>query len=204
MPVVTLSASFGAGGSQVGPLLAERLQVEFLDRAIPVAVAERLQIPLDDAISHEQPVAGVLDRLLASFAPIGGLYGSPVGLEHVPEDHAYAAATEEVIKERAARGGVVILGRAGAVVLREHPEALHVRLDGPREARVRAAMRREGMDEEAAKRKLEQTDRAREAYVQQFYGQDARDPGLYHLQIDSTRFGVERVVDLIVASLAAR
>jgi hypothetical protein len=38
-PVVTLSASFGAGGSVIGPRVAEELGLPFLDRAIPVAVA---------------------------------------------------------------------------------------------------------------------------------------------------------------------
>ena len=41
-------------------------------------------------------------------------------------------------------GGAVILGRAGAVILREHPEALHVRLDGPPARRIERAMELEG------------------------------------------------------------
>src|SRR3954468_23282626 len=39
--VVTLAALYGAGGSVIGPQLAERLGVPFLDRAIPRSVAER-------------------------------------------------------------------------------------------------------------------------------------------------------------------
>ena len=41
-PLVTISASYGAGGSRIGPALAQRLGVEFLDRAIPTRVADRL------------------------------------------------------------------------------------------------------------------------------------------------------------------
>ena len=40
-PVITLAALFGAGGSVVGPRVAERLGVPFLDRQIPDAVAKR-------------------------------------------------------------------------------------------------------------------------------------------------------------------
>jgi hypothetical protein len=69
MSVVTLSASYGAGGSQVGPRLAERLGVAFLDRVIPTAVAERLAVPLDDALAHDDAVRSVLERLLLRFAP---------------------------------------------------------------------------------------------------------------------------------------
>ena len=34
-PVVTVSALYGAGGSVVGPRVAEELDVPFLDRQIP-------------------------------------------------------------------------------------------------------------------------------------------------------------------------
>ena len=39
MTLVTLSASYGAGGSRIGPELADKLGVPFVDRAIPVTVA---------------------------------------------------------------------------------------------------------------------------------------------------------------------
>ena len=42
--VVTLAALYGAGGGVVGPRVAERLGVPFLDRAIPRSVAERAGI----------------------------------------------------------------------------------------------------------------------------------------------------------------
>ena len=40
--LIALSAAYGAGGSIIGPALADRLGVPFLDRAIPLAVADRL------------------------------------------------------------------------------------------------------------------------------------------------------------------
>jgi cytidylate kinase len=36
--------------------------------------------------------------------------------------------------------------------------------------------------------------------VRHFYGVDARDPGLYHLMIDSTALALETVVEVIVAA----
>jgi shikimate kinase len=52
--LVALSASYGAGGSRVGPELAQRLDVPFVDRAIPTAVAERLRVPLDEAVAYDE------------------------------------------------------------------------------------------------------------------------------------------------------
>lgn len=112
----------------------------------------------------------------------------------------YRRETEKLIREHA-REGAVILGRAGAVILRDEPGALHVRLDGPPERRVEQAMRLEGLSREDAERLRRDGDRAREAYVRHFYGCDARDPSLYHLVIDSTALPTDVVVDVIAAAL---
>jgi cytidylate kinase len=88
-------------------------------------------------------------------------------------------------------------------VLRDSPRALHVRLDGPPAARAGQAARIEGVDLETAKRRLAETDRAREAYVRYFYGVDARDPALYHLVLDSTALAAELCVDLIARAARA-
>jgi cytidylate kinase len=203
MTVITLSASYGAGGSQVGPQLAETLGVPFLDRAIPVAVAERLAVPLADALAHDDAVRSVLERLLMRFAPAAQTFSGAAPPHDLVDERSYLKVTEEVIRERAAGGGV-ILGRAGAVVLRDEPRALHVRLDGPRERRLAQAMRIEGVDRETAERHMRETDRAREAYGQQFYGVDPHEPSLYHLMIDSTAIALDACVELIARAAAAR
>jgi cytidylate kinase len=202
MSLVTLSAAYGAGGSRVGPALAERLGVAFVDRAIPTAVAERLAIPLDEALAHDQSMGSVLERLLVTLAPAGQAYGAvPVD---VLAERDYRRATEEVLLEHAAGGRAVLLGRAAAIVLRDDPRALHVRLHGPRERRLAQAMEVEGVDRETAERHLEETDRAREAYVRHFYRCDPNDAGLYHLVIDSTTIPLDSCVELIALAARAR
>jgi cytidylate kinase len=86
------------------------------------------------------------------------------------------------------------------VVLREHPQALRVRLDGPVERRVRQAMRIQNVDEETARQTVRRLDRAHAAYLKQFYGVDVDDPTLYHLRIDSTAMPLEACVELIVVA----
>jgi hypothetical protein len=204
MTVVTLSASYGAGGSQVGPRLADRLGVAFIDRVIPTAVAERLAVPLDDALAHDDAVRSVLERLLMRFAPAAQAFSGAATPPEIVDERSFLRATEEVIRERCAEGSGVILGRAAAVVLRDRPGALHVRLDGPAERRVAQAMELEGIDRATAERQMRETDRAREAYVQQFYGVDARDARLYHLVLDSTALALDACVELIALAAAAR
>jgi hypothetical protein len=189
MTLITISASYGAGGSEIGPLLAERLGVPFLDRNIPVVVAERLAVPLAEALARDQLVSSVLNRVLAGFAGAGAGYGIP-------------AVAHTVINEHAADGAAIILGRACSVVLRDDPRALHVRLDGPPERRLLQAMRIDDVDRETAERRLRETDRARDAYVRHFYNADVHDPHLYHLMIDSTVIQLDACVELI--DVAAR
>jgi cytidylate kinase len=200
--VVTISASYGAGGAYVGPRLAERLEVPFVDRAIPNEVAHRLAVPLTEAIQHDESPGSVFERFIRMLAPAGMAFGARPFLDHeIVDENAYRDATEQVIREQASREGGVFLGRAAAMVLRDSPRALHVRLYGPREARVERAMKIEGITREEAEQRLRDNDRAREAYVHHFYGADPNDLRHYHLAIDTTEIPLDRVVDLIVLAV---
>jgi cytidylate kinase len=205
IPVVTISASYGAGGSVVGPEVAELIGAPFLDRAIPTAVAERLAVPLEEVLAHHHPPTG-LGRLIAAFAHVSSLSGADVSLppHGIVREQRFREQHEEVLKQMARSTGGVILGHAGAVVLQSFPGALHVRLDGPPEARARRVMQRENLDERIVGRRLRENDRAREAYVRYFYRANPGDPKLYHLVLDGTALPLETCVELIVRATRAR
>ena len=202
-PVVTLSATYGAFGSLIGPDVAERLRVPFLDRAIPAEVAERLAVSLDEAESHDERAERGLERALATFAAVPMLLGAPPATGTAEEGRTFQEETERVIHAHVRDGGV-ILGRAGALVLAEHPTALHVRLDGPARARVAQIARLANIDEREAERRRHDADRAREAYVKHFYRADPADPRLYHLVLDSTALDRDTCVELIALAARAR
>jgi hypothetical protein len=211
-PVVTLSASFGAGGSYIGPRVAEELGLPFLDRAIPVAVAEALAVPVTDVMAHDERRAPGLGRLLANLARAAAAPDTAFGsaptaarasLGDQPEQ-AFRDQTERILHRVADTEGGVILGRAAAIVLRDRPLALHVRLDGPVEARVQRAAGFESIDEDQARKLLVETDRAREGYVKHFYKCDARAACHYHLVLDSTAFELDTCVGMIVVAARAR
>lgn len=208
MYVVTVSATYGAGGSVVGPAVAERLGVPFVDRAIPTTVAAEVGVPLEEALAHDDRAAHGLGRLLASAArlpnvTLGGVDPNLPEQAFVPEEE-FVAHTEAVIRQVAHERGGVILGRAAAIVLADHPSALHVRLDGPRERRIAQAVRLLGATEERARRLQDENDRARAAYVRHFYRTDPADATQYHLVLNTTVLPLERSVDLIVAAARIR
>ena len=204
-PVVTLAALYGAGGSVIGPRVAERLGVSFLDREIPEAVAERSGLSTDAvAVVDEAPRSGrerLISRLGRASTISGGAAGAGEQLDL--QERRLRGHVEEFLAQASVSGGVA-LGRGGMVVLRDVPHALHVQLRGPREARLRQGMAIEGIDRETAERRQEATDEAWVGYVRRAYGVDGADPRHYHLVLNSTAFTLDACVELIVAASTAR
>ncbi len=204
-PVVTISASYGALGSEVGPRVAARLGVPFVDRGIPVQVARRLEVPLSQALEQDQHAESGLARIIAGAVDALPQYGAqpPVTSDAPASEDALREATAAVITDLASTTGGVFLGRGGMVILRDQQAALHVRLDGPERGRLQRALDR-GLDEATAGRQMWQTDRAREAYMRTLYGVDVRDPDLYHLMLDTTTIPIDTCVDVIAEAALAR
>ncbi len=200
MTLVALSASYGAGGSRVGPALAERLGVPFVDRAIPFAVSARLEVDVEAAERHDERVgARGLERVLRGF--IGQDVGAPLPI--APEgllDEDFRRATEEVLLTQAATGQGVILGRGATIVLRDRPHVLRARLDGPPQRRAAQAATLGGIELEEAERTVERLDRAHADYTRRFYDFDIRDYALYHLVLDSTALRLDVCVELLAAA----
>jgi cytidylate kinase len=198
-PLVTLAALHGTEGSVVGPRVAERLGVEFLDRAISTAIAERTGLSEEAVVQvDDRPRRGV-DRLVSNLARVTDATtatGRPV--ERVDLEERRLRGEIEEFLVRASRAGGVVLGRGGAVVLASVPGALHVYLGGPRQGRVERVMESEGVDRPTAARRVDANDRARREYVREFYGVDGDDPSLYHLVLDAIALGVDGCVELIV------
>jgi hypothetical protein len=189
----------------VGPELARRLDVPFIDRGISIAVAQRLDIPVDEAIAqedHRPGGRGLLERLLAGFAAADNAFAAPAQPELVtPED--FHAASQEVIRELAGSGRGVILGRGAVAALRDDPRVLRVRLTGPVEPRIRLGMRLGDVDEDTARATQRRLDVAHAEYVRRFYGFDIDDPQLYHLILDVPAIGIDAATQILTAAARA-
>jgi len=200
MGTITIAATYGAGGSIIGPAVAERLSLPFVDRAIPIAIVKQIHEPLVAALADESIADGRVRRVFNSVLSSAGLFaGVPFGSEHLgiaPE----VAHTEVAIRKVADTGGAVILGRAAVFVLNERTDVFHVRLDGDVEARRRAAMEFEHIDYKAAAKMQQDADQARRAYIAHFYPRCGNwdDPRHYHMVLDSTAISHGACVDLIV------
>jgi cytidylate kinase len=214
-PVVTVSATYGAGGSVIGPRLATELGLPFLDRLISADAAGAAlasggagDADAGTAKSQEGLVKGEQEatpvgRFLSYFAraaTVGAVIGPEPELE---DDTDIRARTEKALSDLLGGAPGVVLGRAGAVVLRERPRAYHVRLDGPVKRRIEWAAPYEHLTREEATRRQAETDRTRTSFVKRLYRVDPADPSLYHLIIDPTVLGVEATVDVIKLAAGA-
>jgi cytidylate kinase len=205
MPVITIAREFGAGGSRVAAMLAQRLGAEVIDRQFVAEVARRLGLTTDEVAAEDERAKSVADRLIRSFGWIGeaygGSWGPPPGDPLSDPHQAVRLLTEEVIRETARRANAIIVGRGGAFVLADWPGVLHVFLRSAEPVRTREVMARLAVTEEEARRRLHQTDADRAAYARQNYEADWRDPRRYDLVLDTGRLGYERAADTIFAAL---
>jgi cytidylate kinase len=193
--LITVSATYGAGGSVVAPALAQRLGLPFLQR---VTTTEGEVAPCHERLVAEEAKTTPVHRLLASFThsmPVGPTQ-SPLSARHQDEDLRCSAETG--IHGLLADGGV-ILGRAAAVVL-GRDRGFHVRLDGPPARRIIQGATVEGISQEQASARMQAADKARAAYVRRLYRVDPADASFYHMVIDSTTIPLDTVIELILTA----
>ena len=206
MAVITIGRQFGAGGEKVGRMVADRLGWEYLDSNIIDEVARRLRLGRDVVEAYDEKRGSLLDRLLRQLATVDLSTPQDVAAWTPPySDPAFDLSrsvlrlTQEVIKQ-AAEGNAVIVGRGGAYILRDRPDALSVFLLAGEEFRVREAMALLERGEPEARKLLKETDANRAAYVKQVYGHDWLKPGHYDLVVDTGRLGHARAVEAILAA----
>lgn len=208
MPVITISRQFGAAGSAVGRILADRFGAELLDRQLVAMVAERSGIPESEAQGYDERMPSLWQRLaaaLATSAPEAAMPPLPSDVMPAAAMHErLAALTRAVIEEAAAGGNAVILGRGAAFVLGRRPDALRVQLHASLEARIRYLVTRveeippDARPDEASLRELcASIDAARGAYIRRLFKVDWMNVAHYDLALDVGRLGVERTAALI-------
>ena len=208
MPVITIAREFGAGGETVGHMLAQRLDLEYLDGKIVDEVSRRLKVPADVVETYDEKTGGLLDRLLRQLATVD--FSTPQDVAAWTPPHgdlawdprkSVLAMTQEIIRRQAATGDGVIVGRGAGYVLLDQPLVLRVFLRAAFEFRVKAIMESRKLDDEAARKFLKERDANSTAYIRQVYGHDWQHASHYDLVIDTARLGHMRAVEIILAAL---
>lgn len=202
--IITVSRQYAAGGSEVARLVAEALDFGLVDNQLVEEVAARAGLTPEEVAQREESIPGFAERVARVLAVSTPEYLGPEGaaLQAVPEA-SLVQLTETVVAEIAARGRVVMVGRAAPAVLASHPDALHVRLVAPIPARLARAVERLGLSPEEARVQLERSDENRGRYHRQYYQRNWDDPVNYHMTLNTAALGVEGAVSLVVARARA-
>jgi cytidylate kinase len=199
--VVTISMEYGTGASAIAAAAAQALNYDVIDEQLPVVVAKRLQISAQTVEASEDSRRTIGERLLTGLE----LATPEVTADPLPEsfDRSMLREVQAAIREYAAVGNVVLLGRASSLVLGRRPDVVRVFLHAPRAWRVERMTTHFGGDEKAAAVEVDRIDAARRAYVKDWYDARWGDVDRYDLLLDVSTFGVEGTAELIVAAVRA-
>jgi cytidylate kinase len=200
--IVTISNQYGAGGGSVARLAAERLGYEFVERQLPVVVAKRLSIPVEEAEEDEETYRGVGEQFLTGLE-----LSTPELAELSTEpnfDQELLRAVQETVREYASHGNVVIVGRGAGAILGRRPDVLRVFLYAPRDRRVSSIVEHFGVDAKSAEKEVDRVDKGRAAYLREWYGVVFGDPANYDLLIDTSALGDEKSAATIVEAVRTR
>lgn len=178
MTSITVSRQLGSYGNEVAQAIAERLNFHLVSREVINQAALR---------------AGVPEVALATIDDLGLLGIKP----SVQARQAYHNAIREVLEELATQGKVVIVGRAGQVILRGRPDVFHIKVIAPVNIRAERLAREQHIPIEAATAQITTSDRSRREYLKRYFNARWDDPELYDIIINTARMEVDEAACLV-------
>jgi cytidylate kinase len=200
--IVTVSNEYGAGALAIAKRAADELGYEYVDQQLPVVVAKRLKISPEEVEANEDTGRTLGERWLTSLERATPELAQASVIE--PFDEELFKAVQDAVRDYAARGNAVIIGRAAGLVLGRSPSVVRVFLYAPREWRIAHVMGAFGTDRKTTEAEVERIDRMRAAYVHTWYGVTFGDPDNHDLCIDTSRFEQRQSVELLTHAVRIR
>ena len=197
VPIVTAWATFGSGLDEFAVKLAEELGVPFHKGAFSSDelhhAAEGDQAPEPDGDGWYLVQAVYEQGRRFQWRNI--FKGVKRGREEQRQDLI------DAVQNDARRGGV-FMGRNGTVILGNYPNALHVTLDGPVEARIEKAAKELGISKEKAREEQQFEDNVRSQLSVALFDWDPLQNDRYDLVLNATQLSMDLMVQ--IAAEAAR
>lgn len=195
-PVITISRQTGCGASGIAYRLSEALNQmglvseknpwNYINREILETSAEKLNLEphkLRKVLTDKE--RGIMDEIVEAFSQHS----------HV-SDIKIMKTIQEVIRQFAEQGNIIVVGRGGAVITHDIIKSLHIRLEAPQEWRLEVIMKRLSFSKEFALKYIQQNDEERSRYALKML--KGKPSMVYDMVINKSRFSDEQVVELIV------
>lgn len=182
--VVTISKQIGTNGEFIARRVAKLLDFQYFDKTVLLEEARRMGINVYDAESFdlsedEYKSRGLIGSIFANKALISAAEEAQIGLEGT------------IIKELAKKGKIVIVGRGGQALLRNHPKVLRVKIIAPLVYRVDKLMLDRYISKSEAEKVIKTRDKATKQYLDRFYNLDWDTEGNYDAILNLQRIPIE-------------
>ena len=195
-PVVTISREFGCPSKLVAHGLILELDKRsgnekpgtwrFISKEVVEATAHRLEMnPEEVKYLFSSPDKGLIEDVLASFSPT---YISNVRMRKT---------ITAVMRSIAGQGRVIIVGRGGAGVLKDWPNSLHIRLQAPREWRIKQICISNSIGTTESSRLVDEMDKKRIAFLELMSGGKFH-PNLFDLNFNCSSLSLSEIVGTII------
>lgn len=180
--VICISHAEGAGGQEIGRLLAERVNFRYVDDGIIFAAARTAGLYPEALSQAESPDAG---RQLE------------VDFHRFEQTETLRELIRDAILATAEEGNVIIVAHAASFALVDRESVLRVLVTGSEESRLLRLSEAAGLDPKSTANLLRDSDNGREAYLKKFYGVSHELPTHYDLVVNTDRIAAEQAVEAI-------
>ena len=200
--VITINRELGSGGRTVGRKLAEKLGVDFYDKAVIKGLQEKFHLTAEEIEKLKGGKQGWwadFKRQISGGADMVNYYIPKIGNE--PElldtDEVFQAETE-ILNGIAAEESCIVAGRSGFYVFRNHPNHLSIFIQASMPFRIQRVASKQNMTEDEARKTIEKVDEMRENYVKKYAKTSRYDTRNYDLVITSDGKTEDQIVEQIL------
>lgn len=183
--ILTVGRQYGSGGREIGEKVAARIGCPLYDKEKLLELAKQ-DGSYDEVRSfyQEKPV----DSLLYAIA----MSTLTQGMEKKPFQE---------IKKLLEQEPCVLIGRCGNYITKDRTDTLRVFIHADWQFRVERVAKENHISEEKAARKITETDKARASFYRFYTNREWDQASGYDLVLNSSMFGIDRCVDMILKSM---
>lgn len=208
--VICISRATGAGGEEIGALVAQRLGFKVVDEEIILEAARKADVDPEVVASAEERKS-LIERLFGNPAAGGGLdvisaHGALVLPEpNLAPESFYRDLIRDVILETASGGNVVIVAHAASYPLAGRDDVLRVLVTASPGVRAGRLGEQSRLSSRKAEKAIRESDAARADYLKRFYGVQEELPTGYDLVVSTDVLSPARAAEIVAqASLLSR
>ena len=193
--VITISRQYGSGGRLIGKKLAEKFDIPFYDK-------ELIELAVEESGFSKEIFEKVDERasssLLYTLSVTPGLmHGSLTGMADLPLNDKVFLVQTKIIKDVAAKGGCVIVGRCADYILKEMHNVVNVFIRSNMTDRINRCVNVYNLNMNNAAKEIQRMDKKRANYYSFYAHSKWGVAENYDLCINSGRIGIEASVDVI-------